>query len=86
MEPSYDLQKYAFSEKMIRIKVAGIMKDYFLNFTLKINIEFFNRNLFFLSWIWKEWKILRSDTLSYQWSKWLLGATLEVKLVTVTKW
>jgi len=55
----YDLQKYAFSKKMTRIKVVGVMKYYFgdleldieLDFEghLKINIEFLNGNSLFLS-------------------------------------
>jgi len=28
MKPPYDLQKYAFSEKITRIKVVGVMKDF----------------------------------------------------------
>jgi len=40
MGSSYDLQKYVFSEKMTRIKVVEVIKDYFLvtlSLTLRVN-------------------------------------------------
>jgi len=37
MGPPYDLQKYALSEKITRIKVVGVMKDYLL-VTLTLNL------------------------------------------------
>jgi len=37
MESSYDLQKYALSEKITRIKVVGTIKDYLL-VTLTLNL------------------------------------------------
>jgi len=59
----YYLQKYALSGKMTQIKVVGVMKNSFGDFFfkpdleldldghLKVNIEFLNENLFFLSQI-----------------------------------
>jgi len=52
MGPLYDFQKYAFSGKMIWVKVIRIIKDYLLvtsnlTLTLRVNIKFLNETLFF---------------------------------------
>jgi len=84
----YDLQKYALSGKMTRIKVVGVYlyKGLSLNIEghLKVNIEFLNGNPPFQPWIWKGREIFRYVVMLVV--KVTSRDHLEVKLVTVTEY